>query len=166
MIVNFAGNEIDLGENQVKPCDMAPEFKAIKNDMGVFDSKNTLGKTVVYSVVPSIDTGVCSLQTRHFNEEAEKFGDNLLLVTISCDLPFAQKRFCATEGINNSITVSDYRFHDFGKKYGFLMDDLKLLSRGVVIVDKEGKVAYAEYIKEVSQEVDFEKALEVIKELI
>ncbi|WP_071026499.1 thiol peroxidase [Peptoniphilus raoultii] len=166
MKVNFAGNEIDLGENQVKPYDKAPEFKAIKNDMSIFDSKETLGKTVVYSVVPSIDTGVCSLQARTFNEEAEKLGDNLLVVTISCDLPFAQKRFCATEGINNSITVSDYRFHDFGKKYGFLMDDLKLLSRGVVIADKDGKVAYVEYVKEVSHEVDFESALREVKKLI
>lgn len=165
MQVNFGGNKVNLYGKEVKVGDKAPEFKAINNDLSVFDSKENLGKIVVYSVVPSIDTGVCSLQTRAFNEDAAELGEDVKIITVSCDLPFAQKRFCAVEGIDNSITVSDYRFHDFGKKFGFLMEDLALLARGVVVVDKDGKITYTEYVSEVTNEVNFKAALDAIKAL-
>ncbi len=166
MQVTFGGKKLNLYGEVVKVSDKAPDFKAVNNDLSSFDSKENQGKVVVYSVVPSIDTGVCSLQARTFNEEAEKLGDNVIVITVSCDLPFAQKRFCAQEGIKNSISISDYKDHDFGKKYGFLIEDLALLSRGVVIVDKNGKIAYTEYVKEVSNEVNFEAALDAVKSLI
>ena len=166
MQVTFWGKKLNLYGEVVKVSDKAPDFKAVNNDLSSFDSKENQGKVVVYSVVPSIDTGVCSLQARTFNEEAEKLGDDVIVITVSCDLPFAQKRFCAQEGIKNSISISDYKDHDFGKKYGFLIEDLALLSRGVVIVDKNGKIAYTEYVKEVSNEVNFEAALEAVKSLI
>lgn len=166
MQVTFGGKNLNLYGEVVKVSDKAPDFKAVNNDLSSFDSKENQGKVVVYSVVPSIDTGVCSLQARTFNEEAEKLGDDVIVITVSCDLPFAQKRFCAQEGIKNSISISDYKDHDFGKKYGFLIEDLALLSRGVVIVDKNGKIAYTEYVKEVSNEVNFEAALEAVKSLI
>ncbi len=166
MQVTFGGKKLNLYGEVVKVSDKAPDFKAVNNDLSSFDSKENQGKVVVYSVVPSIDTGVCSLQARTFNEEAEKLGDDVIVITVSCDLPFAQKRFCAQEGIKNSISISDYKDHDFGKKYGFLIEDLALLSRGVVIVDKNGKIAYTEYVKEVSNEVNFEAALEAVKSLI
>lgn len=166
MQVTFGGKKLNLYGEVVKVSDKAPDFKAINNDLSSFDSKENQGKVVVYSVVPSIDTGVCSLQARTFNEEAEKLGDDVIVITVSCDLPFAQKRFCAQEGIKNSISISDYKNHDFGKKYGFLIEDLALLSRGVVIVDKNGKIAYTEYVKEVSNEVNFEAALDAVKALI
>ncbi len=166
MQVTFGGKKLNLYGEVVKVSDKAPDFKAVNNDLSSFDSKENQGKVVVYSVVPSIDTGVCSLQARTFNEEAEKLGDDVIVITVSCDLPFAQKRFCAQEGIKNSISISDYKDHDFGKKYGFLIEDLALLSRGVVIVDKNGKIAYTEYVKEVSNEVNFEAALEAVKALI
>lgn len=166
MQVTFGGKNLNLYGEVVKVSDKAPDFKAVNNDLSSFDSKENQGKVVVYSVVPSIDTGVCSLQARTFNEEAEKLGDDVIVITVSCDLPFAQKRFCAQEGIKNSISISDYKDHDFGKKYGFLIEDLALLSRGVVIVDKNGKIAYTEYVKEVSNEVNFEAALEAVKALI
>ncbi|SUB57906.1 thiol peroxidase [Peptoniphilus lacrimalis] len=166
MQVTFGGKKLNLYGQVVKVSDKAPDFKAVNNDLSSFDSKENQGKVVVYSVVPSIDTGVCSLQARTFNEEAEKLGDDVIVITVSCDLPFAQKRFCAQEGIKNSISISDYKDHDFGKKYGFLIEDLALLSRGVVIVDKNGKIAYTEYVKEVSNEVNFEAALDAVKALI
>lgn len=166
MQVTFGGKKLNLYGEVVKVSDKAPDFKAVNNDLSSFDSKENQGKVVVYSVVPSIDTGVCSLQARTFNEEAEKLGDDVIIITVSCDLPFAQKRFCAQEGIKNSISISDYKDHDFGKKYGFLIEDLALLSRGVVIVDKNGKIAYTEYVKEVSNEVNFEAALDAVKALI
>lgn len=166
MQVTFGGKNLNLYGEVVKVSDKAPDFKAVNNDLSSFDSKENQGKVVVYSVVPSIDTGVCSLQARTFNEEAEKLGDNVIVITVSCDLPFAQKRFCAQEGIKNSISISDYKDHDFGKKYGFLIEDLALLSRGVVIVDKNGKIAYTEYVKEVTNEVNFEAALDAVKALI
>lgn len=166
MQVTFGGKKLNLYGEVVKVSDKAPDFKAVNNDLSSFDSKENQGKVVVYSVVPSIDTGVCSLQARTFNEEAEKLGDDVIVITVSCDLPFAQKRFCAQEGMKNSISISDYKDHDFGKKYGFLIEDLALLSRGVVIVDKNGKIAYTEYVKEVSNEVNFEAALDAVKALI
>lgn len=166
MQVTFGGKKLNLYGEVVKVSDKAPDFKAVNNDLSPFDSKENQGKVVVYSVVPSIDTGVCSLQARTFNEEAEKLGDDVIVITVSCDLPFAQKRFCAQEGIKNSISISDYKDHDFGKKYGFLIEDLALLSRGVVIVDKNGKIAYTEYVKEVTNEVNFEAALDAVKALI
>lgn len=166
MQVTFEGKKLNLYGEVVKVSDKAPDFKAVNNDLSSFDSKENQGKVVVYSVVPSIDTGVCSLQARTFNEEAEKLGDDVIVITVSCDLPFAQKRFCAQEGIKNSISISDYKDHDFGKKYGFLIEDLALLSRGVVIVDKNGKIAYTEYVKEVTNEVNFEAALDAVKALI
>lgn len=166
MQVTFGGKNLNLYGEVVKVSDKAPDFKAVNNDLSSFDSKENQGKVVVYSVVPSIDTGVCSLQARTFNEEAEKLGDDVIIITVSCDLPFAQKRFCAQEGIKNSISISDYKDHDFGKKYGFLIEDLALLSRGVVIVDKNGKIAYTEYVKEVTNEVNFEAALDAVKALI
>lgn len=166
MQVTFGGKKLNLYGEVVKVSDKAPDFKAVNNDLSSFDSKENQGKVVVYSVVPSIDTGVCSLQARTFNEEAEKLSDDVIVITVSCDLPFAQKRFCAQEGIKNSISISDYKDHDFGKKYGFLIEDLALLSRGVVIVDKNGKIAYTEYVKEVTNEVNFEAALDAVKALI
>ena len=166
MQVTFGGKKLNVYGQVVKVSDKAPDFKAVNNDLSSFDSKENQGKVVVYSVVPSIDTGVCSLQARTFNEEAEKLGDDVIVITVSCDLPFAQKRFCAQEGIKNSISISDYKDHDFGKKYGFLIEDLALLSRGVVIVDKNGKIAYTEYVKEVTNEVNFEAALDAVKALI
>ena len=114
------------------------------------------------SVVPSVDTGVCELQTIRFNEEANKI-ENVVILTISCDLPFALGKFCAAKGIDKAITVSDHRELDFGLKYGFVVEELRLLTRGIVVVDKEGIVKYVEYVPEVAEHPNYEKALEAIK---
>lgn len=165
MKITFAGNDVNLLGKEIKVSDKAPEFKATKNDLSVFDSKENEGNIVVYSVAPSLDTSVCALQAKRFNQEASKL-DNVKIVTITEDLPFAQARFCSNEGIENTIMVSDYKDREFGEKYGFLMEENKLLARGVVIVDKEGIVRYVEYVPEVTNEVDFDKALEEVKKLI
>lgn len=165
MNITFGGNKVTLAGKEIKVGDKAPEFVAVKNDLSVFDSKENERKVVVYSVAPSIDTPVCSLQTRTFNEEAAELRDDIAIVTITVDLPFAQARFCANEGIDKTIIVSDYKDHDFGTKYGFLMNENHLLARGIVVVDKEGIVQYVEYVPEVTNEVNFEKALEKVKSL-
>lgn len=163
--IKFNKEPVTLAGSPVKVGEKAEAFKAVKNDLSEFNSEDYKGKILVYSVVPSIDTGVCSLQARTFNEDATKLGDDVVVVTISNDLPFAQKRFCATEGIDNSMIISDYKDHEFGEKYGFLMKELMLLARGVVVVDKEGIISYVEYVEEVTNEVDFEKAIEAVKKL-
>lgn len=165
MKITFAGNDVNLLGKEIKVSDKAPEFKATKNDLSVFDSKENEGNVVVYSVAPSLDTSVCALQAKRFNQEASKL-DNVKIVTITEDLPFAQARFCSNEGIENTIMVSDYKDREFGEKYGFLMEENKLLARGVVIVDKDGIVQYVQYVPEVTNEVDFDKALEEVKKLI
>lgn len=166
MKVTFAGNPVTILGKEIKVGAVAPEFTATNNDLSAFNSKDLLGKVVIYSVVPSVDTGVCSTQTVRFNKEVGALGDGVKVVTVSVDLPFAQGRFCANEGIENSITVSDYQNREFGLKYGFLIDEFKLLTRGIVVVDKAGVVQYVEYVPEVTTEVSFDKALEAAKNLL
>lgn len=166
MKITFGNNPVTLVGNEVKVGDKAPEFKAVKNDLSEYNLADDLGKVIIISVVPSIDTGVCSIQTQTFNKEASELDEGIKLITISLDLPFAQGRFCGAHGIENHDLVSDYKDREFGQKYGYLIDELKLLARGVVIIDKEGKIAYKEIVPEVTHEVNFEKALEEAKKLI
>ena len=165
MDITFAGNKVNLVGEEIKVGDKAPAFKATKNDLSEWSSENCENKVVVYSVAPSLDTSVCALQAKRFNKEAAGL-DGVNVVTITEDLPFAQERFCSNEGIENTIMISDYQNREFGEKYGFLMDENKLLARGVVVVDKDGIVQYVEYVPEVTDEVDFDKALEEVKKLI
>lgn len=165
--VSFGGNEVTLLGKEVVKEDIAENFKAVKQDLSEFDFyKETEGKIKVISVVPSIDTGVCSLQTQRFNDESTKLSDDVFIITISVDLPFAQKRFCGAEGIENIEVVSDHKDLDFGSKYGFTMKELRLLARGVVIINKNNKIEYVEYVDEVTNHPDYDKALEEIKRLI
>lgn len=166
MNITFANNPVHLSGEEVKVGDKAPLFKATKNDLTTYDLSDDLGKVVIISIVPSIDTGVCSLQTQKFNQEAAELSEDIKLITISLDLPFAQERFCGAKGIDNHILVSDYKDREFGNKYGYLIDEFKLLARGVVIIDKEGNIAYKEIVPEVTNEVDFDKALSEAKKLV
>lgn len=166
MKITFANNPVNLLGKEVKVGDKAPDFTATKNDMTDYRLADDLGKVVIISVVPSIDTGVCSMQTERFNKEASQLDESIKLLTISLDLPFAQSRFCGAKGIDNHDLLSDYKEREFGMEYGFLIDELKLLARGVVIVGKDGKIAYKEIVPEVKNEVDFDKALEEAKKLI
>lgn len=166
-IVTFAGNPITLAGQEVQVGQEAPNFSALRQDLTPFDFYSaTKDKVKVISIAPSIDTGVCSLQTIRFNEEAGKLKDDVQIVTVTVDLPFAQKRYCAAEGIENIDVVSDHKDLDFGVKYGFVIDELRLLSRGIVVVDKDNSVKHVEYVSEVTEHPDYDKALEVIAGLL
>lgn len=165
MDITFGGDKVTLLGNQINVGDTAPSFKATNNDLSEWSSEDYEGKVVIYSVAPSLDTNVCAIQAKRFNKEASEL-EGVSVITITEDLPFAQARFCSNEGIEDNLMISDYQNREFGEKYGFLMDENKLLARGVVVVDKDGKVAYVEYVPEVTNEVDFDKALEEVKKLI
>lgn len=166
MNITFAGDKVTLLGKQVEVGQEAPAFKATKNDLSEFNSEDLKGKVVVYSIAPSLDTSVCAIQAKKFNHDALDLSDDVAIVTITEDLPFAQERFCANEDIKNLEMVSDYKEREFGDKYGFLIDELKLLARGVIIVDKEGVIQHVEYVPEVTNEVDFEAALDAVKKLV
>lgn len=163
-IITFMKEPVTLLGKGVNVGDKAENFKAINKDMSEFNLSELKGKNILISVVPSIDTPVCEEQTKIFNKEASEL-KNIHLITISCDLPFAQANFCAAKGIENLTMLSDYRFHDFGEKYGFLIKELMLLARGIVIIDKDGVIRYVEYVPEVTNLPDFDKALEAAKAL-
>lgn len=164
--VKFAGNPVNLLGSQVKVGDKAPDFELVKNDLSALKSSELKGKVIIYSVVPSIDTEVCSLQTKFFNKKVTELSEDVVVVTVSEDLPFAQGRFCAAEGIDRVIVASDYQKHAFGENYGFLMEGLMLLARGIVVVDKDGTIQHVEYVPEVTHEVNFDSALSIVKGLV
>ena len=159
------GNPITVLGKELKLGDKAPEFKLVNTSLEEKKLSDYKNEYILLSVVPSLDTGVCDLQTRTINEKLASF-NNVDFITVSMDLPFAQKRFCAAEGIENVEIVSDYKERDFGQKYGFLIDELKLLSRGTIVIDKDGKIVHTEYVEESTNEVDFDAVNNKIKELV
>ena len=163
--VTMAGNPLTIKGKAIEVGEKAPMFTAINNKLEQVNTKDFHGKTIVISAFPSVDTGVCSAQLHRFNKEATNLSDNIVVLSISCDLPFALDRFCGAEGINNVITLSDHKDLDFASKYGFLIKELRLLTRGVVIIDKEGIVKYVEYVSELTKEPDYLQAVKVLKTL-
>ena len=161
--VTMKGKPVTLLGARTYVGETAPNFLAIDRAMKEVRLSDFKGKTVVLSVFPSVDTKVCAAQTREFNKEASELGDNVVVLTLSKDLPFALERFCAAEGIDRIYTLSDYRENEFGMKYGFLMKENMLLARGVVVIDKRGKVVYVEYVKEVGTEPNYEAAIAAVK---
>ena len=162
MKVTFQGNPITLKGNQIKVGDDAPDFTLVDNDLNSFKLSDTKGKRV-FLTVPSLDTPVCDMEIRKFNEEAPKLGEHISVYAISMDLPFAQGRWCGGAGIDRVKTVSDYKDREFGNNYGVYINELGLLSRAVFIVDENNKVVYVEYLNEITEEPDYEKALEALK---
>ncbi len=160
--ITMHGKGLTLVGNEVKVGDAAPDFVAINNDMSTFKLSSLKGQTVLLSAVPSLDTPVCSRETRRFNEEAAKI-EGVKIVTISMDLPFAQTRWCAAEGIKNVVTVSDHRDASFGQAYGLLIKELRLLARSAIVVDPQGKITYIELVKEVTQDPNYDAALAAAK---
>jgi len=160
------GNPVTLLGKEIKPGDKAPDFTVLDNSLSPKSLKDYSNKIKIVSVYPSIDTGVCSKQSHRFNSEAGTFPDDIVVLSISNDLPFALGRFCGAEGIDNLVTLSDHKDVDFGTRYGFLIEELRLLARGVVVIDKENKVQYVEYVKEIGEEPDYDKALQVAKKLL
>lgn len=149
-----------LGE-ELKPGDKAPDFEVLTKDLTPLHLSDFKGKVVVINSVPSLDTPVCNRQVVRFNQEASLLHDAVIL-SVSVDLPFALDRFCGTYGIENVKTTSDYKNLDFGKKYGVVIEDMKILTRAVFVIDKDGIVRYAEYVPEVSDSPDFDKALAAV----
>lgn len=164
-IVTMGGNPITLLGNEIKVGDKGPDFTVLKGDLSPYTLKDAGDSIKIISVVPSLDTGVCELQTIKFNEEATNLGD-VLILTISVDLPFAQQRFCSAHGIDKVITLSDHKDLSFGLNYGFVMEELRLLARGIVVLDRDNTVRYVEYVKEVKTHPDYDKALEEVKKLL
>ena len=163
--VTFKGQPVTLSGPQVQVGQKAPEFTAVKTDLGEFQLSDVKGKVVVLSAVPSLDTPVCDAETRRFNHEAASMGDDVQIVTISMDLPFAQKRWCAGAGIDRVTAVSDHRDASFITAYGLLLPDLRLLTRAVIVLDKEGTVRYVQVVPEIASEPDYEPVLAAVKEL-
>lgn len=164
--VLFKGTPVTLLGNEIKVGDKAPDFTALKTDMSSVKLSDFAGKNVIIAAFPSVDTGICALQTTRFNQEITKFNkDDFQLLTVSVDLPFALGRFCGDKGIENALTISDHKDLDFGTKYGFTIAELRLLARGTVIIDKEGIVKFVEYTPEIGTEPNYDKALEVLESL-
>ncbi len=164
-ITTFKGNPLTLLGDMVNPGMKAPDFTALGEDLKPVKLSDFSGKVILISSVPSVDTGVCAAQTRRFNTEAAALGD-VVILTISCDLPFALARFCAAEGIDKVIPLSDHKDTDFGLKYGFLIEELRLLNRGIVVIDKDGIIRYVEYVQENTNHPNYEKALEAAQKLV
>ncbi len=158
-IITFLGGPLTLLGNPVSTGQKAPDFTLLNNDLSPRTLADYKGKTLILSVVPSLDTGVCDLQTRRFNSEAAGLGDHVRILTVSCDLPFAQARWCGAAGATQLETLSDHRDLSFGTAYGVVIKELRLLARSIFVVDKSGTVTYTEIVPEVTHEVNFEAAL-------
>lgn len=162
----MAGNKyVTLLGNQVNLGDDAPNFKVVTESFSPVTLNDFKGKHILISVVPSLDTGVCSIQTKRFNKEVANLPRNVVMLTISNDLPFAQKRFCKTEKVDKIKVLSDAVWRDFGQKYGLLIKDMGLLTRAIFIIDANGKITYKELVGKLSQHPDYETALSKLKSL-
>lgn len=165
-VITFQGNALTLLGAELKVGDSAPDVAVLGNDLNPVRLSSYKGKVCVLSVVPSLDTPVCDMQTRKFNEEAGNLSDNVAILTISMDLPFAQARWCGAAGVDKVVTLSDHRDAAFGEAYGLLIKELRLLARAVFVVDQEGSIQYIQLVKEVTEEPDYNAAIEAVKKLV
>jgi thiol peroxidase len=162
----FQGNPLTLIGPALKAGDKAPAFTARTLDLKPFTLDDTKGKIRLLSAVPSLDTPVCDMETRRFNAEAAKLGDKVEIVTISVDLPFAQKRWCGAAGIDKIKVVSDYYDRSFSKAFGTLIKELHLSSRAIFVVDDKDTIRYVEYVPEIASHPDYDRALAAVKALL
>ncbi len=164
-IVTMKGNPLVLLGEEVKIGDKAPDFTVIANDLSPVKFSSFKGKVCVISSVPSLDTPVCDTSTRRFNEEASQLGDDVHILTISMDLPFAQARWCGAAGITRVQTLSDHREASFGLSYGVLLKDLRLLARAVFVVDQTGTIRYLQIVNEITNEPDYDAVIQAVRKL-
>ncbi len=157
--VTMKGKTLTLVGEEIRVGRQAPEFAVLDGDLKEVHLSTYNGKTRIIASVPSLDTSVCDIETRKFNEAATTLGDNVVIMVISMDLPFAQKRWCAASGVDRVFTLSDHRDASFGRAYGLLIKELRLLARAVVVVDAKGFVRYREIVEEVTKEPNYEAAL-------
>lgn len=161
----MGGKPVTLLGNELKVGDAAPDFTAVGNDMQPVTFSQFKGKVVVISAVPSLDTPVGNMETRRFNTGAPRLGPDVVILTVSMDLPFAQKRWCGAAGVDKVMTLSDHRDASFGMAYGVLVKELRLLTRAVFVVDRKGVVRYVQFVKETGNEPDYAPVLAAVKEL-
>ncbi len=153
--LTLLGQELKVGQKM-------PNFKVTANDMSDLTNQDFVGKKLIIVSVPSLDTSVCSKESKKFNDQAASFGENVTVLVISRDLPFAQKRWCGAEGVENIKTVSDYKYRTFAESFGVLIEDWQLLSRAIFVVDQAGLIEYVEYVSEIAEEPDYQAVWKVI----
>ncbi len=164
--LTFQGNPLTVIGDKLKIGDKAYDFVLLANDMSTVSLADSAGKVRLISVVPSLDTEICDVQTRRFNEEISGIGENVVGYTISADLPFAQARWCGASGVKRVQTLSDHREMSFGKAYGTHVKELRLEQRAVFVVDSDDIIRYAEYVQEITQHPDYDQALSALKEVV
>lgn len=165
-LVTLQGNPVTLVGTEVEVGRPAPDAELVANDLSAVKLSSFAGQVRVIASVPSLDTPVCDTETRRFNEAATTLGDDVVVLTVSMDLPFAQKRWCGAAGVTRVQTLSDHRQAAFGKAYGVLIKDVRLLARAVFVVDQGGAVRYYELVKEVASEPNYEAALQAVRKLL
>ena len=163
--VTFQGNPLTLQGQLPQHGDKAPDFICVDNELNPKGLKDFLGRPLIISSVPSLDTPVCDMEIRRFNQEAGKLGDGVRIVTISMDLPFAQARWCGAAGVENVVTLSDYRDASFGQAYGVLIKELRLLARAVFVLDTGGVVTYTQLVPEITNEPDYDSVLKAVSQV-
>ena len=164
-VVTMKGAPLTLVGNEVRQGNSAPDVTLLANDLSEVQLSSYKGKICVISAVPSLDTSVCDMSTRRFNRQAAALGDDVVIVTVSADLPFAQARWCGAAGVENVITLSDHRDTSFGRAYGVLLKEPRLLARAVFVVDKDGVVRYEQIVPELTEGPDFDAVLSAVKSL-
>lgn len=164
-LVTMKGNPLTLLGNTVAAGEASPEFTVVDNDLSPVSFSSYRGKVCIISSIPSLDTPVCDLETKAFNEKAASLGPDVAILTISMDLPFAQKRWCAAAGVDNVQTLSDHKEAAFGLAFGMLIKELRLLARAVFIVDRNGMIQYEQVVKEISEEPDYDAIWEALKKV-
>jgi len=164
--VTFKGNPVTLIGPELRVGDAAPNFSVVDNGMGGVTLASYEGMVKIISAVPSLDTPVCDTETRRFNQEAATLPEGVAILTISADLPFAQKRWCGAAGIDKVVTLSDYRDRSFALAYGVLIDELKLLSRAIFVIDRNNVIRYIQLVPEVTHEPDYDAVLRAARELL
>ncbi|MEI6305785.1 MAG: thiol peroxidase [Deltaproteobacteria bacterium] len=165
-IITFKGNPMTLIGPELKVGDKAPDFSVVDNGLAQVTLASSAGKIRIISAVPSLDTPVCDTETRRFNQEAANLTNDVVLLTISVDLPFAQKRWCGAAGIDRVTTLSDYRTRSFGKNYGVLIKELLLLSRTIFVIDAKDTIRYIQRVSEVTSEPNYAAVIDAAKALI
>jgi thiol peroxidase len=165
-MITMKGNPLTLAGKALKVGDRAPDFGVLDNNLSPVSLGAYKGKVCIISAVPSLDTPVCDIETRRFNQEAANLSQDIVILTVSMDLPFAQKRWCGAAGVDKVITLSDHKDASFGAAYGVLIKELRLLARAVFVVDRKGVIQYIEVVKELTQEPNYEAALQAARKLI
>jgi thiol peroxidase len=165
-VIRFKGSPLTLLGPALKEGDTAPEFRVLDRTLKEVGLKDFKGKVKLISVTPSLDTPVCDMQARRFNEEAAKLPPEVAVLNISMDLPFAIERFCQLAGIDRVDALSDHREASFGQAYGVLIEELRLLARAIFIIDREDNIRYIEIVPEITEHPNYEMALDAVRKLL